>query len=195
MSNPIIHGFRHVTTFSGRDRRGRFWPYAAVVLVLGFVVLGVAVTFSLGGYVTEVQQFAVAHPEATTVESSPGSWSISIDANHPDAPVPDLDGFFVSMGIGVLAIIAGLAAAVSRRLHDSGRSALWGLLPVPFLLFGIGFFPVMMDSMMASEQPDLTLFFLLFGNNVLYLGALGTLVILLSLPTRPEANRHGAPPT
>jgi uncharacterized membrane protein YhaH (DUF805 family) len=194
MSNPIIHGFRNVTTFSGRDRRGRFWPYAALVLVFGFVLLGAAVTFSLSGYFAEVQQFAAAHPEATTVQSSPGSYSISVDASHPDAPIPDLGGFFVSLGIGVLAIIAALAAAVSRRLHDSGRSALWGLMPVPFLLFGLGFFPVMMDSMMAAEEPDFSLFFLLFANNLLYLAGLGTLIILLCLSTARGTNRYGEEP-
>lgn len=193
MANPVLRGFRNVTKFSGRDTRGQFWPYAAVVVVVVFVSMGVGMTFAMSGFFAEVQQFAAAHPEATTVESSPGSYSISIDGSHPDAPIPDLDGFFLTLGLSVLAAIALLAAAVSRRLHDSGRPALWGLLPVPFLLFGIGFFPVMMKSMMTAEEPDLGPFFLLFGNNVLYLGALATLVILLSLATSPEANRHGDP--
>ena len=194
MSNPVIHGLCNLTNFSGRDRRARFWPYAALVLVLGFLLLGAAASITLSGYFAEIQQFATAHPEATTVQSGPGSYSISIDAGHPDAPIPDMDGFFAVLGIGVLAIIAVLAAAVSRRLHDSDRSAFWGLAPVPFLLFGIGFFPVMMKSMMAAAEPDLNLFFLLFANNVLYMAALLTLIILLCRPTARGTNRYGEEP-
>lgn len=194
MANPVLRGFRNLATFNGRDTRGQFWPYAAVVLAVVFALMAVGMTFAMGGFFAEMQQFAATHPEATTVQSGPGSYSISIDGSHPDAPTPDLGGFFVTLGVSVAAAIALLAAAVSRRLHDSGRSALWGLLPVPFLVFGIGFFPVMMSSMMTAEEPELGLFFLLFGNNMLYLAALGTLVILLSLATSPEANRHGEQP-
>jgi len=195
MANPVLRGFRKLATFGGRDSRGQFWPYAAVVLVVVFVSMGVGVTFAMSGFFAEVEQFAAAHPEATTVQASPRSYSISIDGSHPDAPVPDLGGFFVTLGVSVAAAIALLAAAVSRRLHDSGRTGFWGLLPVPFLLFGIGFFPVMMNSMMTEAEPDIGLFFLLFGNNMLYLVALATLVVLLSLSTSPKPNRHGDPPT
>lgn len=194
MTNPIVHGFRNLARFSGRDRRGRFWPFAAVVLVLVFGVMSIGMAIVMGEVFTEMQQFAEAHPEAATVHSAPGSWSIEIDGSHPDAPVPDLGGFFINLGLCVLGAIGLLAAAVSRRLHDSGRSALWGLLPVPFLLFGIGVFPVMMDSMMAAEEPDFVPILLLFANNMIYLGALGTLVVLLSLPTARGPNRHGNEP-
>lgn len=194
MANPVLRGFRNLTTFSGRDTRGQFWPYAAVVLVVVFIASGVGMTVAMSGFFAEMQQFAAAHPEATTVQSSPGSYSISIDAGHPEAPMPDLRDFFVTLGLSVLSAIALLAAAVSRRLHDSGRSALWGLLPVPFVLFGIGLFPVLMNSMMTGAEPDLGLFLLLFGNNMLYLAALGTLVILLSLSTAPGVKRHGEQP-
>ena len=195
MTNPVLHGFQNLTRFTGRDTRGQFWPYAAVVLVVVFVSMGVGMAFAMNGFFTEMQQFAAAHPEAATVHSSPGSYSISIDASHPDAPMPDTNGAFLALSLGVFGAILLLAAAVSRRLHDSGRSALWGLLPVPFLLFGIGFFPGLMSSIMAGDEPDLGLFFLLFGNNMLYLAALGTLAILLSLSTARGANRHGEEPS
>lgn len=195
MKNPVLHGFRNLTRFAGRDTRGQFWSYAAVVLVIGFALMAVAMSFALGGFFAEMEQFAAAHPEATTVQSGPGSYSISVDAGHPDAPMPDMGRMFISLGLCVLVTIALLAAAVSRRLHDSGRSALWGLLPVPFLLFGIGFFPVMMNSMMTAEEPDLSLFFMLFGNNILYLVALVTLIVLLCQSTARGANRYGEEPS
>lgn len=194
MANPIIRGFSNLTRFSGRDRRVQFWPYAAVVLVLAFVAIGIGMGAVIGEVFRDMQAFAAAHPEATTVHSSPGSYSISVDASHPEAPIPDLTGFSITLGGCVIGAILLLAAAVARRLHDSGRSALWGLLPVPFLLFGIGFFPVLTQSMMAAEEPDLGLFFLLFANNMIYIGALGILVVLLCLGTARGANRYGEEP-
>lgn len=195
MANPVLRGFRSLARFAGRDTRGQFWSYAAVVLVVVFALMAGGMSFALNGFFAEMQQFAVDHPEATTVQSGPGSYSISVDAGHPDAPMPDMGGMFINLGLCVLVAIGLLASAVSRRLHDSGRPALWGLLPVPFLLFGIGFFPVVMNSMMSAEEPDLSLFFLLFGNNMLYLVALVTLIVLLCQSTARGANRYGEEPS
>ena len=39
MANPIVRGFRNIARFSGRDSRGEFWPYAAVVFALVFIML------------------------------------------------------------------------------------------------------------------------------------------------------------
>lgn len=192
MANPVLRGFQSLTRFAGRDTRGQFWPYAGVVFALMFVLGGAVMAWSMNGFIADMQQFAVEHPETAKVQSSPGYYSIQVDGNHPEAPVPDLRLFCAALGGMVVSIMALLAAAVSRRLHDSGRSAMWGLMPVPFLLFAVTGFPIIMTRLMAAEEPDLSLFFLLFFNNMLYMIALVSLIVLLALSGTRGPNRFGA---
>ena len=191
MANPIIRGFRGIARFSGRDTRGQFWPYAGVVFAMVFLGFGMVMSVVMNGMFAEMQQFAVEHPEAATIQSSPGNYSISIDGSHPEAPMPDLGPFFAVMAAMVLTAISLLAAAVSRRLHDSGRRAFWGLLPVPFLLGGLAIFPLMISEFAASDTPNFGLFFLLFFNNIAYMVALVSLIILLALQGTRGPNRFG----
>lgn len=191
MANPIARGFRNLARFSGRDTRGQFWPYAGVVFALVFLACGGVMAFVMNDLFAEMQQFAAEHPEAATIQSSPGSYSISVDASHPEAPMPDLGAFFATLAGMVLTMVGLLAAAVSRRLHDSGRRAFWGLMPLPFLLFGLTGFPIMMTQAMASEAPNLGLFFLLFFNNLFYMVALVSLIVLLTLRGTIGPNRFG----
>jgi len=194
MANPIVRGFRSIARFSGRDSRGEFWPYAGVVFALVFISFGIAMSVVMNEMFAGMQTFAATHPEAATVHSSPGSYSISIDASHPDAPELNLGPFFATLASMVLACVGLLAAAVSRRLHDSGRRAYWGLMPLPFLLFGLTAFPAMMTQMTASGEPDLSLFFLLFFNNLLYMVALVSLIVFLALRGTTGPNRFGPEP-
>jgi uncharacterized membrane protein YhaH (DUF805 family) len=194
MANPIVRGFRNIARFSGRDSRGQFWPYAGVVFALVFFGFGIAMSLVMNEMFAGMQAFAAEHPEAATVHASPGSYSISIDASHPDAPELNLGPFFATLASMVLACVGLLAAAVSRRLHDSGRRAYWGLMPLPFLLFGLTAFPAMITQVTASGEPDLGLFFLLFFNNLLYLVALAGLIVLLVLRGTTGPNRFGPEP-
>lgn len=194
MANPIVRGFRNIARFSGRDSRGEFWPYAGVVFALVFISFGIVMSVVMNEMFAGMQAFAAEHPEAATVHSSPGSYSISIDAGHPDAPELNLGPFFATLASMVLACVGLLATAVSRRLHDSGRRAYWGLMPLPFLLFGLTAFPAMMAQMTASGEPDLSLFFLLFFNNLLYIVALVSLIVFLALRGTTGPNRFGPEP-
>lgn len=194
MANPVIRGFSSITRFSGRDSRGQFWPYAGVVIALVFAASGVAMAFVMNGIFAEAHQFALEHPEAATIRSSPGSYSISIDETHPDAPMPDLGLFFGTLAATVGLAVILLAAAVSRRLHDSGRAAFWGLMPLPFLTFGLTAFPIMLTRAMESEMPDVGLFLLLFVNNLIYMIVLVSLIVLLCLRGTAGPNRHGPAP-
>lgn len=191
MANPIIRGFRGVARFSGRDSRGQFWSYAGVVIAVVFFGFGIVMSLVMNGMFAEMQAFAVAHPEAATIQSSPGSYSIAIDASHPAAPMPDLGPFFAVMAAMILTAISLLAAAVSRRLHDSGRRAFWGLMPVPFLLGGLAIFPLMISQFAATDEPNFGLFFLMFFNNLAYMVALVSLIILLTLRGTRGPNRFG----
>ncbi len=191
MPNPVVRGFQNVARFSGRDTRGQFWPYAGVVIVLIFIVNFVVGGFTMASVFADMQAFAEAHPDAATVSSGPGHYSIQIDPQHPAAPMPDFAPFIIGLGAVVTLAVLLLAAAVSRRLHDTGRSALWGLLPVPFLAFCLIAFPLAMSQTATAGEPDAGLFGLIFVNNIVYLAALVTLVVLLCQRSRPGANRHG----
>lgn len=194
MSHPLTHGFRNLTAFSGRDRRKLFWPHAVLVLALGFGVIAIGMPVAMAPFFAETQTFVAAHPDAATVQTGPGSYSIQIDASHPAAPQPDLGGFLAVMATGVLLMVALLAAAVARRLHDTGRTALWGLAPVVFLVLGLCGVPVLMRDFTTSETPNIGLFGLLFLNNMAYLAALGILIVLLAAPGQPWPNRFGEAP-
>lgn len=193
MSNPIIRGFRSLTRFSGRDRRSQFWPYAGVAVALTFVVMGAVMLWVMSSFWAEAMQVAQAHPETVNVESGPGYYSKSVDVSGYGV-MPDFTAFFTAMAISVVAYIGLLAAAVSRRIHDLGKSALWGLMPVPFLLFGVVFFPIIMNDMMQSPEPNLGLFFLLFFNNMAYIVGLISLIVMLCLKGTLGPNRFGAEP-
>lgn len=166
MPNSIVRGFTQLTRFSGRDTRAQFWPYAGVVTAL-YIVVGPAV---LGPLVLSVADSAQLQSEAE---------------------FQNVLGRFLAMNLLMFAVlVALLAAAVARRLHDSGRSALWGLLPLPFAIYsGVMFFRLI--SQFMSEAPDLTLFFTVFASNMLYLVALVTLIVLLALRSAPGENRYG----
>lgn len=191
MTNPVARGFSNLTRFSGRDSRGQFWPYAGVVFALTMVVMMASMAWMMNDVFADMQAFAMEHPEAATVTAGHGSYSISVEAGHPEAPMPDFTSFFMGMKIGIVAAVALFGAAVSRRLHDRNKSALWGLMPVPFLLFASFAFPIMMADFMKTEDPDMRLFFAIFANNMLYLVALASLIIMLILPGTSGPNRFG----
>jgi len=193
MTNPIIRGFRSLTRFSGRDRRSQFWPYAGVAVALTFVVMGAAMLWAMSSFWAEAMRIAETHPEVVTVESGPGYYSREVDVSGYGL-MPDLTAFFAVMGVSIVMYVALLAAAVSRRLHDLGKSALWGLMPVPFLIFGVVFFPIMMTGMMEAAEPNPALFFLLFFNNLAYMVGLISLIVMLCLRGTVGPNRFGPDP-
>lgn len=192
MENPVARGLRNLIRFSGRDTRGQFWPYAGTVFLLLFAGWAIFLGLSMSAMFEDMSAFAAAHPEATTVQSSPGRYSIQVDASHPDAPTPDLGRMFTAMWVLAGSAVALLAAAVSRRLQDRGMGGWWGLLPLPFLTTALVLFPTLITPVMeGGPDPDLRLFGLLFLNNFLYMVALVALIVLLARRGTDGPNRYG----
>lgn len=191
MANSVIRGFRGLARFSGRDTRAQFWPFAALVIVTVFLAGAAAMSWAMEPMFREMARFAAEHPEAATVHSAPGQYSVSIDAGHPDAPQMDFSRFFGVLVAMVAAAVALLAAAVARRLHDSNRRGWWGLMPLPFIAFSMTAFPVMMKDFMANPEPNLGLFLAALTSNLLYLASLGVLIVLLCLTGTDGPNRFG----
>jgi len=175
MANPIIRGFRSLTVFSGRDRRGQFWPYAGVVVVLTYLLAGVGGALIMNSIMAELP-LAMA------------------DGGTGQTFMPDFTAFFLVMAATFALAIILLAAAVSRRLHDTGKSALFGLMPIPFIVISCTFFPIMMRTVTEAAEPNLALFFLTFISNILYMVALITLIVLLCFKGANGPNRFGNEP-
>ena len=182
----LRYNLARLTRFSGRESAGRFWPYVSMIVVLAFLGLAAAILPMFADTMTRMQNFAATHPDQATVTPGPGSHSISIQGNHPEL-FPDITGLIHVMMIGTGIAVLLLAAAVARRLHDRGKTGLWGLLPLPFLFFGL----FAMSRVFASTPPDLSLFALLFFNNLIYLGALLFLILQLAGGGMPGANAYG----
>lgn len=191
MSN-ILGNFGRLAQFGGRERRGRFWPYVGVVFALFTVIWCGFVGAIMMQQFAGLETLAATHPEAVVVESGPGYYSAHVQPGY-DVPFPDMTMLAVVGGLLMAGVVALLAAAVSRRLHDSGLSGWWGLLPVPFVLGGMVGFGIFMNSFMSEADPGLNLFFMLFFNNIIYMVTLLALIIMLCRPTAPESNRHGPP--
>ena len=185
----IRHNLQNLLTFRGRQSPGQFWPFAIAVFMLTTAVGMLALIPEFLTTFARMQQFAADHPEQARVESGPGYYSIQIEGHHPEL-MPDFDRFIGIVVTVAIVTILMLAAAVARRLHDSGKSALWGLMPIPFLAIGLSLFP----SLFGEAQPDLRWCGLLFLNNVVYLITLAALIVLLVAQSSPAENRFGPSP-
>jgi len=174
--------FANLLTFSGRETRAEFWPWAGVVLAIGFLGMAIAMLPTLFEALGRMQRFAAEHPDQATVSSGPGSYSIAIEGSHPEL-MPDLEPALLGLGIVLLLMIVLLAAAVTRRLHDTGRGGGWGLLPLPFIVIAL----LILPGLFSGPEFPIGLFSLLFANNFVYLLTLGLVIVLLSLPSRNEA--------
>ncbi len=186
----INRGFMNLFRFGGRDSPGQFWPYAAVVFVIGFVVMGFGVAMAMEPLFEQALLAAQQNPDSVHVTQSPTHYSVQIEPGAGFAP--DFSNFFLALGAGAALLISLLAAAVTRRLHDRGLSGFIGLVPVVFLVTGL----IGMQRLMgALDSPDFNerLFILIFLNNLIYMASLAGLVILLILPGQPRRNAHGDP--
>jgi len=187
----IRHNLTRLFRFSGRDGPRLFWPYVLCVYGMSTIV---AVALAAPAFLmvfTRMQAFARAHPDQASVAEGPGDYSITVHGVHPEL-MPDFTGFFNVIAAYACVLIVILAAAVSRRLHDRGRSALWGLTPLPFLVFAFFAFSRLLGALRTSNF-SLRTFLLLFANNGLYLVVMALLLLQLVLPTKPVSNRFGPP--
>ena len=186
---------QRLTRWSGREPRRLFWPWVACIMVANMIAGIVVGVPMFVGIARNMAAFAEAHPDRTTITSGPGHYSMQIDGPVPPELIMEPMRWFVPLvGIVGLLSILFLAAAVVRRLHDSGRRGYWGLLPLPFFLTGMVMFWQLFDGIGAgNDAPDMAPFALLFGNNLLYLASLALLIVQLCRPGDPGPNRFGPP--
>ena len=120
----IRHNIVNLARFSGRDSQGLFWPWAIIVYaLLTLVTLGLTFVAVARGFMEMSGAF------------QPGAGPEDIEKLMAGmmGRVTDL---WLPLTLVNLLMIVLLAASIARRLHDRGRTAYWGLLPVPFWIAG-----------------------------------------------------------
>ncbi len=192
MLHSIRHGLSGLGRFSGRDQPSTFWPYAAFVVLLITVGFSAIMVPEIAGSFTKLEQFAAANPDKVTVQRSGASVSYVVHGDYPEL-APDFSALVGRLAWAMVSSVVLLAAAVSRRLHDSGLRAYWGLLPLPFLAFGGVGMELLLKGFAEPAGPNMGLFLALFLNNVVYLATLALLVWLLARASG-TANRFGENP-
>lgn len=186
-------GFGGLLRFNGRDPRRQFWPWAAIVYGIMMLIAFVGMAPLLSGMFLQMQRIAREHPEDVTVVQGPTSYSMTVHG-HGSEIMPDLTPFLVAMGFSLVLAVVLLAAAVTRRLHDSGKPGWLGLMPLPFFVVPFYAMPKIFALAGTGKEPPMNLFLLLMINNLGYLATLGILVILLVLKSTPGSNRYGPEP-
>jgi uncharacterized membrane protein YhaH (DUF805 family) len=185
----LLEHFRKLASFSGREDRASFWPYAALVLGIVFLA-GALMTLPMMAWLMQSSpQFAGQDPAAATFASDIGEFSMPAQVQVTGLPLPT--GFlsaYLAVTIGLAVLL--YAAAVFRRLHDRGRSGAWGLMPLPFLAYMAVQTIRVFGSVTQGEQPDMGLIFTIALSNILFWAALLALVVLLCGASDPGPNAY-----
>jgi uncharacterized membrane protein YhaH (DUF805 family) len=181
----LLEHFKRLTDFRGREDRASFWPYAALAFVIDMIAGMFIFLPMMLRAVAGMQRYAQEHPEQATVTSGPGHYSISIEGGNQSFFDAESMAAYLAVTFGLALIL--FAAAVTRRLHDRGKSGFWGLMPLPFIIYSS---LVMPSAFAMTGEPNMTLFFSIFFSNMLYLVALGWLIVMLAGPSDTAPNRY-----
>ena len=181
----IAYNIRRLFDFRGRETQILFWPYAGFVFGLATVVTTALIMIPVMEMVaTMMQQIAVAARQGGDAEPT--------FMKSPEMLIPDMSGLVLPTVAVNLVMIALLAAAIARRLHDKDRSGFWGLLPLPPMLLGFAIMPRTMAGMYGVAEPD-PLTALAMLNSFLTYGLLILLVVMLVGTGSDGPNRFGVP--
>lgn len=111
--------------FSGRETSAQFWPWVAIVMILNMAVAAFVMVPMMFESIAKMDRFVREHPDQGTITTGPGTYSVQVHGYHPEL-MPDIGSFMLSIQLAALASVLLLAAAVVRRLHDTGKSGFLG---------------------------------------------------------------------
>jgi len=188
----LRNGFGGLLRFSGRDRPAMFWIYAGIVLGGAFAAWLLAFAAQFRGFTERVNRIAAEHPEDVIIDQGPGHYSVQIKGWHPEL-MPDFAGLLQTMTVIATVVAILLAAAVTRRLHDSNVRGWFALVPCGLLFLGLYLMGTFFNGLNGQAEPDLSAFFTIFAVNLAYLASLGGLVYLLVRGGTVGENRFGPP--
>ena len=188
--SAVKRGLAGILQFNGRSRRADFWIYAIFVFSLAFIVWGVVMTMEMSRTFAEVQQYANANPGKVTISSGPGGVSYRFNESAPGVG-PDFEYLLAWISAIALVSVALLAAAAVRRLHDTDRTGLWMLLPLPFLFGGLWLMKSVFNEFQTAAELELGVFALGLVNNLVYLATMAFVGFLLLRSGSAGENRFG----
>lgn len=188
LSQSFRYNLARLASFSGRESRADFWPYA-IALFLGSMALSyLAFIPAMVGMLDRIGRFVEENPDRSLLDAAPGQPPGTL----PPELMPDMTSY-VHISILVYAVFALLiAAAAVRRLHDRDRSGLWALLPLPFWV-AAWTISLLQDprAMFAPPPEDAWLAQLALLNSLPTWGMLIWLTVLLAGDGTKGDNRYG----
>lgn len=151
MLNAIRHGFANLTNFEGRDARQAFW-YWVLFLYLCTMVIGFAISIpmSMQGMAIGIQQGM-----AQVGSSNPQAAQAAVQSAVYESMKGYMPLLLWTSLASALILLLGLVASVVRRLHDSGLSGYWALLPGALQAYSAAMIPSQLgriDRMMAASM-------------------------------------------
>jgi len=154
MLQAIKHGLGNLTNPNGRDARQPFWLYVLFLYLINMAI-SMVVTMPMMG---KVMATAVRQGMAASRGSDPAAADAAAQAAIAGA-VGDMMPTMIAVSVATaLLLILGLATALVRRLHDSGLSGYWALLPIGLQAFSVSTVPGQMakvqETMAASMSGD-----------------------------------------
>lgn len=190
ISASVGHNLRRLSDFSGRDARAAFWPWAVILFLVDQIVSMALMAVPVSRMITRAMEAVAA---AADKPGDPAEVeAVVFDRMMADFGA-DMQVIWLPSAVLSLVVVALLAAAVVRRLHDRGRAGWWGLLPLPFLVASQAAAPAAMEMFMARHEPN-GLEGLLLLPGWLFWIALVVLVVLLAGEGDSEPNRFGPEP-
>ena len=190
-------GLAGILNFNGRMALHDFWPYAITVVL---VLYGLGSAFGIWLQL----EFSNRLGMGGWFDEAYGSELAEQRAEQALALMKDIFRFFMPYAAISLALhIIPLSAAIVRRLHDTGRTGWWALIPLPFSAYGIylmGNAFSRFPELMATRPADPVIFavvleiFVAIGVSLLWIAAVIVLIILLCGRSSPKGDRFGPPP-
>jgi len=183
----IRYNLAWIASFSGRESRALFWPYAIFLFVLSMIAGVLAWVPALFDMLGRMERYLAEHPEGLPTQPGPYPGARLL----PPELMPDVSATMLPMAIvnGVLVVL--LAAAIVRRLHDRDKSGWWAALPLPFMIFGQVEGSKAATMMMGGAQPDPAVMLPAALNSLFYWAAFIALVVLLAQEGDVGPNRYG----
>ena len=186
----VRHNLRGLARFSGRDSQRQFWPWAIIVFLVSQAAATIIVAIPLGMAFSRIMQIVVKEAAKPTLDPE----ASDILAQRIVAEMTsEMGAVWQFVALVDMVAIALLAAAVVRRLHDRGRTGLWGLLPVPFLAVSVAATPYTLQFGMAQREMTPTDALLVLAGPMSWVTVI-VLIVLLVGESDPGANRFGPEP-
>jgi uncharacterized membrane protein YhaH (DUF805 family) len=194
----ILYNFRNLARFSGRDTRAQFWPYTLFLFIVQTIVMMIIIIPMMYRMMTIPFEFLHQHPPTVNETLNPVELKGFVQTRIHEVLADTLPIAMIIGSIMTVVFVLLIAAAVTRRLHDRGKSGYWGLAPVPFAAFSIVAAPASFsrnlargyDSSRLLDAWDL-LRIATTLNGLVYWAALILLIVLLAQRSSPGPNGYG----